>query len=143
MVVRVLVVDDQPAFLRAMVAVVTESPGFVVVDRAGSGEQALEVAAESRPDLVLMDVNLPGIDGMECTRRLLAAGLDVVVLLVSTYDEDDVGEEATECGASGYVAKSAFAPERLAAEWADARSAGEAGRAAETWRIESSADTFT
>ena len=72
-VVRVLLVDDQDPFLRAMAAVVEETPGFEVVGRAVSGEEALDLAATLLPDLVLMDVNLPGIDGLEATRRLLSA----------------------------------------------------------------------
>ena len=69
-VVRVLLVDDQVPFLRAMRAVVEETDGFEVVGDACSGEDSLRAAAELLPDLVLMDVNLPGIDGLEATRRL-------------------------------------------------------------------------
>ena len=69
-VVRVLLVDDQAPFLRAMRSVVHETAGFEVVGEASSGEQSLLAAAELLPDLVLMDVNLPGIDGVEATRRL-------------------------------------------------------------------------
>ena len=70
--VRVLIVDDQEPFRRAMAAVVEETDGFVVVGSATTGEESLAAAAELRPDLVLMDVNLPGIDGIEATRRLVA-----------------------------------------------------------------------
>ncbi len=119
-VVRVLVVDDQAPFLRAMTSVVEETAGFEVVGQAESGEESLVVAAASRPDLVLMDVNLPGIDGLEATRRLRAAGSPPVVLLLSTYD-DDAGEEfVAECGAAAYVTKSAFGPDRLEDVWATA-----------------------
>lgn len=71
-----------------------------------------------RPDLVVMDVNLPGIDGMEATRRLRADSAVPDVVLLSTYDEDDWGGQAQECGAVAYVAKSAFGPDQLRAVWA-------------------------
>src|SRR3954454_6719940 len=86
--VRVLIVDDQEPFRRAMGAVVEETEGFVVVGTAASGEESLALAAELRPQLVLMDVNLPGIDGIEATRRLTAGTDQPVVVLLSTYDED-------------------------------------------------------
>jgi DNA-binding NarL/FixJ family response regulator len=69
-VVRVLLVDDQAAFLRAMIGVVEETRGFEVVGAAASGEESLRLAEALLPDLVLMDVNSPGIDGLEATRRL-------------------------------------------------------------------------
>jgi DNA-binding NarL/FixJ family response regulator len=119
-VVRVLVVDDQTPFLRAMTAVVAETHGFEVVGQASSGEESLVVAAALFPDLVLMDVNLPGIDGLEATRRLRAGERPPVVLLLSTYD-DDAGEDfVVESGAAAYVTKSAFGPDRLAEFWARA-----------------------
>src|SRR6478672_2110193 len=88
--VRVLIVDDQEPFRRAMSAVVEETDGFVVVGSATSGEESLAVAAELRPHLVLMDVNLPGIDGIEAARRLVGSPGAPVVVLLSTYDEDQV-----------------------------------------------------
>ncbi len=114
-VVRVLVVDDVPAYLGAMVAVVAETPGFEVVGEASSGEDALVVAAQSFPDLVLMDVHLPGIDGVEATRQLRAAGDPPVVVLLSTYEEDEV--ELSGCGAAAYVPKGSFGPDRLVDCW--------------------------
>jgi DNA-binding NarL/FixJ family response regulator len=119
-VVRVLVVDDQEPFLRAMTSVVEETPGFEVVGQASSGEESLEVAARLLPDLVLMDVNLPGIDGLEATRRLLAGDSAPVVLLLSTYDEDAGEHFVNESGAAAYVTKSAFGPDRLQAVWSAA-----------------------
>ena len=116
--VRVLIVEDQSLFRRAMRAVVEVTEGFVVVGCVGSGEESLVAAGTLRPDLVLMDVNLPGIDGMEATRRLRTGGTATAVVLLSTYDEDDWDGLAQECGAVAYVAKSAFGPERLAAVWA-------------------------
>ncbi len=117
---RVLVVDDQAAFLRAMSAVVQETPGFEVAGAASSGEECLVVASDLLPDLVLMDVNLPGMDGLEATRRLLERDCPPVVLLLSTYDEDAGERFVAECGASGYVTKSAFGPDRLEQAWSAA-----------------------
>jgi DNA-binding NarL/FixJ family response regulator len=118
--VRVLVVDDQATFRRAMTAVVEETDGFEVVGQAESGEESLGLAAALRPDLVLMDVNLPGIDGLEATRRLLAGDEPPVVLLLSTYDEEAGADFVTDSGAAGYVTKSAFGPDRLEAAWSAA-----------------------
>ena len=114
--VRVLIVDDQEPYRRAMGAVVDATDGFVVVGSATTGEESLVAAAELRPDLVLMDVNLPGIDGIEATRRLSAWPQGPVVVLLSTYDEDQF--ELAGCGATAYVAKAAFGPDRLSEAWA-------------------------
>jgi DNA-binding NarL/FixJ family response regulator len=119
-VVRVLVVDDQAPFRRAMTAVVEETPGFDVVGHASSGEESLVIAAALLPDLVLMDVNLPGIDGLEATRRLRAGESPPVVLLLSTYDEDAGEAFVAESGAAAYVTKSAFGPDRLEDVWSAA-----------------------
>ena len=118
-VVRVLLVDDQAAFLRAMIGVVRETPGFEVVGAAASGEESVRLAETLLPDLVLMDVNLPGIDGLEATRRLRAGGdCPPVVFLLSTHDEDAGDRFAAESGAAAYVTKSSFGPDRLEGLWA-------------------------
>ena len=122
-VVRVLVVDDQAPFRRAMRTVVEETAGFEVVGEADSGEASLDAAATLAPDLVLMDVHLPGIDGLEATRRLAALPAPPVVLLLSTYDEDAGEGFVAESGAAGYVTKSAFGPDRLESAWSSAPSA--------------------
>jgi DNA-binding NarL/FixJ family response regulator len=116
--VRVLVVDDQALFRRLMGAVVEETAGFVLVGSAASGEESIVTAGLLHPDLILMDVNLPGIDGMEATRILRADTTPAAVVLLSTYDEDDWDGQAEECGAVAYVAKSAFGPDTLTAVWA-------------------------
>ena len=113
--VRVLVVDDQEPFRRAMAAVVEETDGFVVVGSVASGEESLVAARELRPDLVLMDVNLPGINGIEATRTLRAEGEGPVVVLLSTYDEDEFDLQGS--GAATYVTKAAFGPDRLIEAW--------------------------
>jgi DNA-binding NarL/FixJ family response regulator len=114
--VRVLIVDDQETYRRAMGAVVDATDGFVVVGSATTGEESLTAAAELRPDLVLMDINLPGIDGIEAAKRLSARPDGPVVVLLSTYDEDQF--ELSDCGATAYVAKAAFGPDRLSEAWA-------------------------
>lgn len=119
-VVSVLIVDDQAPFLRAMCAVVEETSGFEVVGEASSGEEAIVASGALLPDLVLMDVNLPGIDGLEATRRLRGRPSPPVVLLLSTYDEDAGARFIAECGAAAYVTKSAFGPDRLSEAWAGA-----------------------
>ena len=116
--VRVLVVDDQALFRRVMSAVVDETEGFVLVGSAVSGEESIVTAGRLRPDLILMDVNLPGIDGMEATRRLRADTTAAAVVLLSTYDEDDWDGQAQECGALAYIGKSALGPDTLTAVWA-------------------------
>lgn len=118
--VRVLVVDDQESFLRALVLVVQETPGFEVVGKASSGEACLVAAAVLGPDLVLLDVNLPGMDGVEATRRLSRLVLPPRVLLLSTYDEDAGAAFVTESGAMAYATKAAFGPEVLTEEWSAA-----------------------
>jgi DNA-binding NarL/FixJ family response regulator len=117
--VRVLVVDDQELYRRTMAAVVAATDGFAVVGTVATGEESLEAAAELGPDLVLMDVNLPGIDGIEATRRLAATPDGPVVLLLSTYDVDDVDLEGS--GAAAYLPKAELGPDRLSAAWRDAR----------------------
>ena len=127
MTVRVLIVDDQEPFRMAARMVVEATEGFDVVGEAESGEDSVAMAAELTPDLVLMDVNLPGINGLDATRQILAgagAGSNtVVVLLLSTYEEDEYAPRATECGAAAYIPKAIFGPDRLGAAWAAASGA--------------------
>jgi len=117
--IRVLVVDDQEPFRRAMATVVEETDGFVVVGVAASGEESLVAAAELEPQLVLMDVHLPGIDGIEASRRLTLVSEPPVVVLLSTYDEDQF--DLSGSGAASYVAKATFGPDRLSEAWLAAR----------------------
>jgi DNA-binding NarL/FixJ family response regulator len=116
----VLVVDDQEPFRRAMAAVVEEADGFEVVGQAATGEESVLLAAVARPDLVLMDVNLPGMDGLEATRRMRRGEDRPAVLLLSTYDEDADDQFVAKSGADAYVTKSAFGVELLEEFWAAA-----------------------
>jgi DNA-binding NarL/FixJ family response regulator len=118
MAVRVLIVDDQEPFRQAARMVVDITDGFEVVGEAETGEDSVRMAEELQPDLVLMDVNLPGINGLDATRQILGQGGDsVVVLLLSTYEEEEYAPRAAECGAAAYIPKSAFGPDRLEAAW--------------------------
>ena len=123
--VRVLIVDDQEPFRTAMASVVEETPGFVIVGSATSGEESLVAAAALRPQLVLMDVNLPGIDGLEASQRLTAAPDGPVVVLLSTYEEEHFDVEG--CGAAEYIAKAMFGPDRLSQAWTAATGDGVRG----------------
>ncbi|MGH2725007.1 MAG: response regulator [Actinomycetota bacterium] len=121
MATSVLIVDDQEPFRLAARAVVEATEGFEVAGEVESGEASVEAARELQPDLILMDVNLPGIDGLEATRQILAdAGHRVVVLLVSTYEAEEYGPRAAEVGAAAYIPKSEFDPDRLTDAWAAA-----------------------
>ena len=120
--VQVLIVDDQASFRRAARSVVELTPGFVVAGEAESGEAGIKAAHDQKPDLVLMDVHLPGINGLEAARRILAASNEKcpVIVLLSTYDAAEYGEELSECGAAAYLTKAEFGSERLASAWAAA-----------------------
>ncbi|MDQ3450758.1 MAG: response regulator transcription factor [Actinomycetota bacterium] len=122
--VRVVIVDDQEPFRQAARMVVELSDGFDVAGEAASGEEAVELVRALDPDLVLMDVNLPGIDGLEATRRILAeAPRSRVVLVLSTYEADDYEAQALAAGASAFIPKSSFGPDTLEAAWNAAISA--------------------
>jgi DNA-binding NarL/FixJ family response regulator len=115
--VRVLIVDDQAPFRRAARAVVTATSGFEVVGEAESGEEAVELAASLSPGLVLMDINLPGINGIEATRQIRAAHPHAVVMLLSTYQAGDLPADAGTSGAAEYVHKEQFGPDVVRDVW--------------------------
>ncbi len=113
MTVRVLIVDDQEPFRLAAAAVVAATPGFEVVGEVATGEESLIAAVALRPDLVLMDVRLPGIDGVTATRHIRGADPTITVLLLSTYDSEDYGTQVAESGAAGFLPKARFGPDVL------------------------------
>jgi len=116
--VTVLIVDDQVPFRRAAATVVRLTGGFEVVAEAGSGEEAVELAGTLGPGLVLMDINMGGISGIEATRRITSAFPDVAVVLLSTYQADDLPADAGSSGAIAYVNKEEFGPQVLQDVWA-------------------------
>lgn len=115
--VAVLIVDDSEAFRQAAKAVIESIPGFAVVGEADSGELAVSMAARVRPDLVLMDVNLPGIDGLEATKRVLADQPAVTVVLMSMNQESTFGTRILESGAAAYVHKGDLDRDLLVEVW--------------------------
>jgi DNA-binding NarL/FixJ family response regulator len=117
--VPVLVVDDQAPFRLAARAVLRRTEGFELVGEAGSGEEALEKADELHPALVLMDINMPGINGIEATRQLVAAHPGTVVFLCSTYQLSDLPPDASASGASAYVNKEELSPGVLTRLWGE------------------------
>lgn len=115
--VRVLVVDDQIPFRVAARLVVRRTEGFEFVGEAGTGEESVEVVADLKPDLVLMDINMPGINGIEATRQIRAAHPEVAVILLSTYSEADLPDDARDVGAIAYVHKEDFGPALVRDLW--------------------------
>ena len=110
---RVLIVDDHELF-RSGLRTLLEDEGLQAADVSG-GEEALRRIAAQRPDVVLMDINLPGISGIEATRRIVAAHPDVTVVLLSTYAAADLPADATTCGAATYLNKEDLTPATLRA----------------------------
>jgi DNA-binding NarL/FixJ family response regulator len=119
--VRVLIVDDQQPFRYIAAAVVARTAGFVLAGVAETGEDAVLAAARLRPALVLMDVRLPGIDGVEAARRIVTADPDVAVLLCSTYQINDLPAEVAAAGFAGYFHKASLRPELLRSLWTRTR----------------------
>jgi DNA-binding NarL/FixJ family response regulator len=113
-VIRVLVADDHPIVRSGIVALLQTAPDVEVVGEATSGLEAVDLALALSPDLVLMDLRMPGINGDEATARILAASPGVRVLILTTYESDDSILTAIGAGASGYLLKAAPQEEILA-----------------------------
>jgi DNA-binding NarL/FixJ family response regulator len=113
--IRVLLVDDDELMRAGLTAVLSSDPGIEVVGHASTGRVALERARAVRPDLVLMDVRMPDLDGIATTRRLLSADPDVKVLILTTFEQDEYIFGAIDAGASGFLLKRTRPEELLSA----------------------------
>jgi DNA-binding NarL/FixJ family response regulator len=112
MTIRVLIADDDAALRAGLALVLGTAPDITVVAQAADGVQAVALCARHTPDVVLMDVRMPGIDGIEATRRLVTAGSPIKILILTTFHHDEYVAGALHAGASGFLLKRA-SPERL------------------------------
>ena len=110
---RVMVADDHSLFRYGLKAMLANAEGFEVVGEANTGEEAVEKVAELEPDIVLMDIQMPGINGIEATRRILETNPRVGVVVVTMFEDDDSVFAAMRAGARGYVLKGADVEEVL------------------------------
>ena len=115
--VRVMIVDDQQPFRAAARAVVDRVAGFELIGEVESGEAAVAVCARMAPDLVLMDINMGELDGIEATRQITANDPSICVILVSTYAVDDLPPGARTSGAMAYVNKDELSPRVVRRLW--------------------------
>lgn len=112
---RVLIVDDHPVFRDGLAGLLATLPDIEIAGSVGTAEDAVAAAAAVAPDVVLMDLNLPGRSGVEATRQVLAAAASVAVLVITMVDDDDSVLAALQAGARGYILKGASADEISAA----------------------------
>jgi DNA-binding NarL/FixJ family response regulator len=106
---RILVVDDQTLFRTGLTSLLAGDPRVEVVGQAADGADALKQAAHLKPDVVLMDIKMPGMDGIEATRQIVESGSGVKVLILTTFETDSQVIQALKAGASGYVLKDSTA----------------------------------
>jgi len=102
---RIVIADDDPLVRMGLRAILSSEPGWEVVAEAGDGERALAAVREHVPDVVLMDVRMPTMDGLEATRAITAEGLATAVLVLTTFEVDEYVFEAMRAGAAGFVLK--------------------------------------
>ena len=112
--IRIIVADDHPIVRAGIVGLLETAPGHEIVGEAADGAEAVELAAVEHPDLVLMDLRMPGVDGASATASIVAARHGTRVLVLTTYETDDHILAAIEAGASGYLLKAAPQAEILA-----------------------------
>lgn len=107
--IRVVVVDDHPVVRDGVVATISAAPGLEVVGQVGDGLAAVQITAALDPDVVVMDLRMPGGGGVEAVREMKARGLTAAVLVLTTYDTDSDTVAAIEAGATGYLLKDSSA----------------------------------
>ena len=103
--ISVLVVDDHQLIRMGLCGILEDIPGVVVAGQAGTGEEALDFVRKHRPDVVLMDIRMPGIGGVEATRRILLSGSDTKVIVITAVNDDVHPGKLLKAGASGYITK--------------------------------------
>jgi DNA-binding NarL/FixJ family response regulator len=111
--IRVLIGDDHPHFRDGLRALLLSAPDLEVVGEAGNGEEAISLAAELQPDVILMDLNMPGVGGIEATRRILRTSPHIAILVISMFEDADSVFAALQAGARGYLLKGALKAEIL------------------------------
>lgn len=115
MKIKILLADDQALFRDGLRVLLSTQPDFEVVGEAGTGEEALRLAARLRPDIVLMDMRMPVLGGVEATRRLRETQPHCRVIVLTTFDEDELVFEGLRAGAVGYLLKAVSTPRLLEA----------------------------
>ncbi|WP_250298570.1 response regulator transcription factor [Streptomyces sp. A 4/2] len=115
MTIRVLVADDQAVVRDGVVLLLSQADDMEVVGQAGDGHEAVRLASESRPDVAIVDLRMPGLAGAEVTARVVRADIGVRVLILTTYADDDAVMPALRAGAAGYLTKDATGEALLAA----------------------------
>lgn len=113
--ISVILVDDEPLVRTGLAAIIDADPGLEVIGEGDDGAEAIELVGRLTPDVVVMDVHMPGLDGLEATRRLMARQAPPRILILTTFDSDDYVVEALRAGADGFVLKRAQPAELIRA----------------------------
>jgi DNA-binding NarL/FixJ family response regulator len=112
---RVLIADDHPLFRHGLSALLSASPDFEIVSEATSGEEVISLAARLQPDVILMDIQMPGVNGIEATRRVLHTSPNIRILIITMFEDDSSVFTAMRAGARGYILKDAQKGDMLGA----------------------------
>ncbi|HEV2237389.1 MAG TPA: response regulator transcription factor [Ktedonobacterales bacterium] len=113
--IRILIADDHPVFRFGLRALLSAEPATEVIGEATTGDDAISLAAELLPDVILMDLNMPGVNGIEATRRILSVIPHVAILIITMFEDDDSIFAAMRAGARGYLLKGAEGDETMRA----------------------------